>query len=278
MKTKKLFCKIGRFIVLALFMLNVILPLYWVIITSFKTHTEVINAQKITLYPHTFIIDNYISLFRDLNYGGFIKNSFIAAVISACIVIIFSLLGGYSLARFKFKGKNASVVMVLMTQMVPSLLVIIPLYLWLSKLGMINTHTGLIIYYTICNIPFCLLTMRSFFERIPYALEESTWIDGCTRLQGFTKIILPVMVPGIVASFAFAFISAWNELIGGTILLNTQDMWTIPVGLKSLVGKYEVIWEQLMAGCVLGLLPTAILFLFMQKYIVSGLTAGAVKE
>ena len=162
--------------------------------------------------------------------------------------------------------------------MVPSLLVIIPLYLFFAKMKLINSYLGLFIYYVIINLPFCVITMRSFFERIPYSLEESAWIDGCGRLQGIFHIILPAMLPAIVAVFAFAFIGAWNELIGATIFLNTKDMWTVPVGLKSLVGKNDVKWGLLMSGATLGLLPTGIMFFFMQKYIVSGLTSGAVKE
>lgn len=119
--------------------------------------------------------------------------------------------------------------------------------------------------------------MRSFFERIPYELEEAAYVDGCGRLKTLWKVVLPVMFSGIVAVFVFAFIGAWNELIAGTIFLNTPDMWTIPVGLKSLIGKYSVQWGALMAGGVLALLPTAIMFMFVQRYVVEGMTAGAVK-
>ena len=120
--------------------------------------------------------------------------------------------------------------------------------------------------------------MRSFFERIPYTLEEAATVDGCTKLQTLRKIVLPVMFPGIVAVFVFAFIGAWNELIAGTIFINTPNFWTIPIGLKSLIGKYDVKWGVLTAGGVLALLPTAIMFAVMQRFVVEGLTAGAVKE
>ena len=119
--------------------------------------------------------------------------------------------------------------------------------------------------------------MSCFFERIAFSLEEAAWLVGCRRMQSLRKIILPVMFPGIVAVFVFAFIGAWNELIAGTIFINTPDMWTIPVGLKSLIGKYNVQWGALMAGGILALLPTGIMFIFVQKYVVEGLTAGAVK-
>ncbi len=277
-KTKKKLAGVVRFVILTFFFLLVVLPIYWIVITSLKTHSEIVNAQAVTYYPHILTFQNYIDLFEQLNYGQFLTNSCIVSVTSALIVVILSLFGGYALARYEFKGKNTMVLFVLITQMVPSLLVIIPLYLFFAKMKLINSYLGLFIYYVIINLPFCVITMRSFFERIPYSLEESAWIDGCGRLQGIFHIILPAMLPAIVAVFAFAFIGAWNELIGATIFLNTKDMWTVPVGLKSLVGKNDVKWGLLMSGATLGLLPTGIMFFFMQKYIVSGLTSGAVKE
>lgn len=277
-KTKKKLAGVVRFVILTFFFLLVVLPIYWIVITSLKTHSEIVNAQAVTYYPHILTFQNYIDLFEQLNYGQFLTNSCIVSVTSALIVVFLSLFGGYALARYEFKGKNTMVLFVLITQMVPSLLVIIPLYLFFAKMKLINSYLGLFIYYVIINLPFCVITMRSFFERIPYSLEESAWIDGCGRLQGIFHIILPAMLPAIVAVFAFAFIGAWNELIGATIFLNTKDMWTVPVGLKSLVGKNDVKWGLLMSGATLGLLPTGIMFFFMQKYIVSGLTSGAVKE
>lgn len=266
-----------RFIILAFFLLFVILPVYWMVITSLKTNPEIINAQQLTYYPHTVTTENYTSLFNMLDYGVFLKNSVFITVATAVCVVILSIFGGYGLARFKFKGKSGVLLFFLLTQMIPSILVIIPLYIIFSNAGLINTHFALFIFYMITNLPFCVITMRSFFERIPYVLEEAAYVDGCTKMQTLGRIILPVMFPGIVAVFVFAFIGAWNELIAGTIFINTPDMWTIPVGLKSLIGKYSVQWGALMAGGVLALLPTAIMFIFVQKYVVEGLTSGAVK-
>lgn len=266
-----------RFVVLAFYLLLVILPIYWMLVTSFKENAEIINTQLITYWPQTFTTGNYEGLFGTMNYGVYLKNSLIVTIGTAIVVTILAIYGGYGLARFSFKGKGAAVLFLLITQMIPSILVIIPLYIVFSKLGLINTHTSLFIYYVVINLPFCVITMRSFFERIPYALEEAAFVDGCSRRQTLWKIVLPVMFPGIVAVFVFAFIGAWNELIAGTIFLNTQSMWTIPIGLKSFVGKYNVDWGSMMAGGALALLPTAIMFVFVQKYIVEGMTAGAVK-
>jgi multiple sugar transport system permease protein len=223
-------------------------------------------------------MENYVSLFKLYNYLGLLKNSLIVSVATGLCVTFLSILGGYSFARFKYRGKESLVIFFMVTQMIPGILVIIPLYVILSQVRLINTHTGLFIFYLISNLPFCVITMRSFFERIPASLEEAARVDGCTRLQSLWRIVIPAVFPGVVAVFVFAFIGAWNELIAGTIFINTPEMWTIPVGLKTLIGKYNVQWGALMAGAVLALLPTAIMFAAMQKFVVEGLTAGAVKE
>ncbi len=269
---------IGRTMVLAIFLLFVLLPIYWMTITSFKVNKEIINAQEITYFPRETTTDNYRQLFSIYDYGQMLKNSLVVSASTGFCVTMLSIFGGYGLARYRFKGKTGILLFFLVTQMIPGILVIIPLYVIFVKLNLVNTRLSLFIYYLITNLPFCIITMRSFFERIPYTLEEAAYVDGCTKLGSLFRIILPVMFPGIVAVFVFAFIGAWNELIAGTIFISTTNLWTIPVGLKSLIGKYDVRWGVLMAGGVLALIPTAVMFAVMQKFIVEGLTAGAVKE
>ncbi|MDT4762579.1 carbohydrate ABC transporter permease [Sphaerochaeta sp. PS] len=268
---------LGRTLILTFFLLLVVMPIYWMAITSFKTNTEIINAQEVTYYPHEFTTDNYSQLFRLYDYKGMLFNSLIVSISTGLSITMLSIFGGYGLARYAFRGKDSMLLFFLITQMIPGILVIIPLYVIFSKLGLINTRLSLFFFYLISNLPFCVITMRSFFERIPYSLEEAAYVDGCSKMGTLWKIILPVMFPGIVAVFVFAFIGAWNELIAGTIFINTSDLWTVPVGLKSLIGKYDVKWGVLMAGGMGALLPTAIMFAFMQKFVVEGLTAGAVK-
>ena len=267
-----------RVLVLVFFFLLVVLPIYWIVITSFKTSGEILDLNNITFFPKDFTLENYTGLFEQFHYGVLLKNSLLVSVASALVVTVFSMLGGYSLARYKFRGKQTVVLFFLITQMIPGILVIIPLYIIFSKLGMINTHIGLFIYYVTVNLPFCVITMRSFFERIPITLEEAAKVDGCTKMQSLFKIVFPIMFPGIVSVFVFGFIGAWNELIAGSIFISTPEMWTIPVGLKTLIGKYNVEWGLLMAGGVMALIPTALMFAVMQKFIVEGMTAGAVKE
>jgi ABC-type sugar transport system, permease component len=277
-QSKKIFLQTGKTIVLILYLAFVIFPIYWMIITSFKYNTEIINAQKLTYFPEQVTLENYGQLFAMYDYGNMLKNSLIISFSSGFCVTMLSIFGGYGLARYKFKTKTLLLLFFLVTQMIPGILVIIPLYIIFSKMNIVNTRLSLFIFYLISNLPFCVITMRSFFERIPYTLEEAATVDGCTKLQTLRKIVLPVMFPGIVAVFVFAFIGAWNELIAGTIFINTPNFWTIPIGLKSLIGKYDVKWGVLTAGGVLALLPTAIMFAVMQRFVVEGLTAGAVKE
>ena len=268
----------GRMLVLLFFLLLVILPIYWMISSSLKPANEIINAQKITYYPHEITGENYDQLFHLYNYRQMLANSLTISIATGFCITVLSIFGGYGLARYTFRGKDSMLLFFLATQMIPGILVIIPLYIIFSKMGIINTHFGLFLFYLITNLPFCVITMRSFFERIPYTLEEAAYVDGCTKMDSLFRIILPVMFPGIVAVFVFAFIGAWNELIAGTIFINTSNLWTVPVGLKSLIGKYDVKWGVLMAGGVGALVPTALMFAFMQKFVVEGLTAGAVKE
>jgi multiple sugar transport system permease protein len=277
-KTKRRLFGLGRALLLVFFLLLVVLPIYWMVITSFKTHKEIINAQEITYFPKDSTIENYVQLFKLYDYRGMLSNSLIVSTATGLCVTLLSIFGGYGLARYKFRGKDTMLLFFLVTQMIPGILVIIPLYVIFSKMGLINTRLGLFVFYLITNLPFCVITMRSFFERIPYTLEEAAYVDGCSKMASLVRVILPIMFPGIVAVFVFAFIGAWNELIAGTIFINTSGLWTVPVGLKSLIGKYDVKWGVLMAGGFCALLPTAIMFAFMQKYVVEGLTAGAVKE
>ena len=277
-KTKNAIGGTIRVLILIFFFLLVVLPIYWIVVTSFKSSGEILDLNNITYFPEAFTWKNYTDLFEQFNYGVLLKNSLLVSVASALVVTVFSMLGGYSLARYKFKGKQTIILFFLVTQMIPGILVIIPLYIIFSKMGLINTHIGLFIFYVTANLPFCVITMRSFFERIPVTLEEAARVDGCTKMQSLFKIVFPIMFPGIVSVFVFGFIGAWNVLIAGSIFISTPEMWTIPVGLKTLIGKYNVEWGLLMAGGVMALLPTAVMFAAMQKFIVEGMTAGAVKE
>lgn len=276
-KTKKKLMNILRFVILAFFLLAVLAPLYWLFITSFKTNTE-INSLEITYWPHTFTMDNYQKLFDVTDFGVYMKNSLIVTLATSVIVLLLSISGGYALARYEFKGKKAVLLVFLISQMIPTILLFIPMFVIFGRLKLNNTLQSLIILYTVFNTPFCLVTLRGFFERIPTSLEEAAWMDGCNKIQSLVKVVIPVLFPGIVATFVFAFTGAWNELLAGIMFINSNSLKTIPVAINAFIGKYSIDWGQMSAACMIALIPTVIFFAVVQKYIVQGLTQGAVKE
>jgi multiple sugar transport system permease protein len=269
--------KLSRRIILLVFLVIVLVPFFWMLVTSLK-HQQEIYGSQLTLWPKDLTFDNYLSAFTDADFGLYFLNSLTVTLVSSVTVLIISVLGGYSLARFQFKGKNVTLIAFLVTQMVPTMIMIVPLFILFSKIGLINHLASLIILYTVINIPFCLLTMSSFFQRIPVTLEEAAIIDGCNRFQSVYKVILPVMLPGVIATFVFAFTGAWNELFFGIMFLNGGTSATIPVALNNFVQKFDVNWGQMTAWGIISLIPVAIMFMFIQKYIVTGLTQGSVKE
>ena len=271
-KQKRLIVGLVRFLILTLFLLAVLAPLYWLLVTSFKTSGE-INSLQVTYWPQQVTLENYQKLFQVTNFGTYMKNSLIVTFSSSLLVLAFSLCGGYALARYQFRGKKAVLIAFLVSQMIPTILLFIPMFLIFGKLNLINTLQSLVILYTVFNTPFCLITLRGFFERIPVSLEEAALVDGCNKLQAMTKIIMPVLFPGIVATFVFAFTGAWNELLAGIMFINSNS-----VAINAFIGKYSIDLGQMSAACIIALIPTTIFFAVVQRYIVQGLTQGAVKE
>jgi multiple sugar transport system permease protein len=246
------------------------------LVTSLKDRQEIYSG-KLTLWPQNLTFSNYIDTFQNSSFPLYFMNSFIVSMSSSILVLFVSILGGYSMARYSFRGKKLFLISFLATQMIPVMVILVPLFITFSQLHLLNKLPSLIITYTAMNIPFCLLTMSSFFQRIPVSLEEAALIDGCNKFQTMTKIILPIMRPGIVATLVFAFTGAWNDLFFGVMFTNSESTKTVPVGLSSFVQKFDINWGQMSAAGILSLIPVVIMFAFAQKYIVSGLTEGAVK-
>lgn len=261
---------------LSIFLAITIFPLYWIIITSFKTQKDIFSLP-IQYWPKEFTLDNYIQIFKISHFQTYIFNSFLVSIVASFIVLIISLLGGYVLARFKFKGKGQVMGGFLITQMVPIFIGMAPLYMMMSNMQLINHLFSLMLIYTVMLLPFCTIIMVGFFQRIPASLEEAAMIDGCSRISALFKVIVPVMLPGIIATFIFAFVQCWNELIMAVMFIDEESVKTIPVAMNSFIKKYDIEWGAMSAGTVLSVIPTMILFAFCQKYLVNGLTQGAVK-
>ena len=265
-----------RYFLMVVFFIFMTFPIIWIFLTSVKSVKEIVTIP-ITYFPKHFTLENYANILKTTNFPVYFKNSVIVGTTASIGTLIISLFAGYSLARFKFAGKKLTLFLFLATQMVPVAAIIVPIFMLFSKLGLINNLLGLIIIYIVLNIPFCTMMIRGFFEKIPYTLEEAAMIDGCSRIQALIKIILPVMKPGIIATFVFAFMGAWNELFFNTLFISREALKTLPTGINAFIGKYDIDWGMMTAGSVIALIPIFIMFGVIQKYLVGGLTDGAVK-
>jgi multiple sugar transport system permease protein len=265
-----------RILLLILFAVYVIIPIYWTLVTSFKTPADQ-RALDIQYIPRAPTLENYQKLWNGTLYPVYMKNTLAVSVVSALAVLFVAVTGGYGLARYRFKSKPFVLVAFLISQMIPITLLLIPMYVIMGSLKLTDTLGSLIILYIVLNVPFCVITMQGFFANIPFTIEEAAQIDGCNRVQLLLRIVLPIMLPAIIAVFIFAFIGAWNDLLGAVMFINTEAKKTIPVGLNGYITQFAVDWGQMSAGVILALIPTAVLFAVAQRFIVDGLTAGAVK-
>ena len=273
---QKVFGGIGLYLAVFAYVAFALLPIYWTIKIS-VTPENLLYSEGIKLWPSRMTLANYQSVLQATDFPQFFLNSMIVSFISSFIVTIVASASGYALSRFRFAGKTLVSMLLLMTQTFPLVMVIPPIYRIMGQLQLTDNLYSLIIIYTAFNIAFATFLMQSFFDGVPRELEEAAMIDGCTRLQALRRIILPLTLPGMGATVAFVFTAAWGELLFALMLINSDSEKTFSVGLLTFVGKFAVDWGQMMAASVMALIPVCLFFLFLQRYLVTGLTAGAVK-
>jgi multiple sugar transport system permease protein len=264
-----------KFTILSFWFIFTVFPLYWMGLTSIRPTREV--TQKIYYPKSNSTLDSYRTLFSQYAFGTYLMNSLLVALASAAFVIFVGLLGAYALARYKFKGKQQIMLVFLVTQMIPALIALAPLYLLLSKVGLLNSLIGLTICYVGGMVPFATIMLRGFLQRIPPELDEAALIDGCNRFTALFRVVFPVALPGIAATFIFAFVQCWNELFLAMILIDSDGNKTFPVAMRSFIGAYYIEWGGLAASVMIGIIPTVVIFALMSKFMISGLTAGIVK-
>jgi multiple sugar transport system permease protein len=251
-------------------------PLYWLLKVA-VTPNDLLYSEGVRMWPSATTFEHFSFVIAHSAFPTFFKNSLIVAGSTALVVTIIASLSGYALSRFSFKAKYWIVGLMLLTQMFPLVMLVAPIFKMLSPLGLTNSLTGLVIVYSAFNVPFATFLMQSFFDGIPKDLEEAAMIDGATQFVAFRQIILPLTLPGIAATLGFVFTAAWSELLFALMLISGNDAATFPVGLLSFVSKFSVNFGQMMAAGVLALIPACLFFLLIQRYLVQGLTAGAVK-
>jgi multiple sugar transport system permease protein len=258
------------YIVFALF------PLYWLLKVA-VTPNDLLYSEGVRMWPSTTTFEHFDFVLRHSAFPTFFRNSVIVAGSTALVVTLVASLSGYALSRFSFRAKYWLVALMLITQMFPLVMLVAPIFKILSPLGLTNSLTGLVIVYSAFNVPFATFLMQSFFDGIPKDLEEAAKIDGATQFKAFRQIILPLTLPGVAATLGFVFTAAWSELLFALMLISGSDSATFPVGLLTFVSKFSVDFGQMMAAGVLALIPACLFFLMIQRYLVQGLTAGAVK-
>jgi len=266
----------GKYLALGLYVAFALFPLYWLAKIA-VTPDKLIFSEGTALVPSTFTFENFHTVLLQTDFLAYFRNSLIVSLGTAAITTMIAAAAGYAFSRFDFRGKRLIIALMLITQMFPLLMIIAPIYKIVATLGLLNSLTSLIIVYTAFNIPFATFLMQSFFDGIPKDLEEAGMIDGCTRFEALRKIVLPLTLPGLGATLGFIFTAAWSELLFALMLINSNDAMTFPVGLLTFVSKFSVDWGQMMAAGVLALVPSCLFFIFIQRYLVQGLTTGAVK-
>ena len=262
--------------VLSFLLVLVLFPFYWMTITSFKTEDQMRSLDSM-FWPSPFVLDNYVQLLTRTEFTAWFGNSAVVAVSSTLAATAIGTIGAYALARLKFRGRAFMSSAVLITYLVPPAILFIPLYAQIRMLGLSDSLAGLIAAYPSFTVPFVAWLLMGYFESIPVELEEAAMIDGATRFGAFRWVILPLAGPGILAAALYAFTQAWNEFLYALVFITNVKLRTLPVGLSGFITGDVYGWGYLMAGAVLTTLPVIAVYIYLQKYMVEGLTAGSVK-
>lgn len=261
---------------LTLWLLITVFPLYWIFVSSLKSPAD-IAAYPVEYIPSRPTIENYVSLFSKSDFGQNMLSSLIVATVAGLAATAIATLSAYVLSRFQFRARGLVVMAFLVTQMIPAFIALGPLYQLMVVLDLVDNRGGLMLVYVAVCIPFSTIMLKGFFDNIPNDLDEAAMIDGCSRLTALVRIILPVMLPGLAATFIFNFVNSWNELFLSVTLIHSSDKRTIPTALNGFITSFNIEWGPLSAAAVLTVIPTMILFGIASKWIVAGLTAGATK-
>ena len=266
---------------LFLAMLVICLPGLWIVLSSLRPTVEILAKPPVWI-PQDISLDAYVAMFSGIGKGGipvldYFRNSLIISVTSTVIAIVIGMAGGYAFARYRFKGKSAMFLGLMLTRTVPGIALSLPLFFIYARLDIIDTHFGLILAYVALNVPFTIWLIDGFFRQVPKDLAEAAQIDGCTRWQAFWQVEFPLAGPGIASAGIFAFLTSWNEFALASQLTRSVNSKTLPVGLLDYTAEFTIDWRGMCALAVVMIIPALLLTFIVQKHLVGGLTSGAVK-
>lgn len=252
------------------------LPFWWVVSGSIKLPAEILSRTP-TMVPQSFTLQHYEKLLRSSAYGAYLWNSVVVSTLSTVLTILLALPAAYGFYRLKFPGRETLFRLILVGYAFPSITVLIPLFGLFAKLGLVDSPVALVVVNVALTLPFSIWMLRSFLASVPVEIEEAAVMDGAGPLTVLTKIMAPLVTPGIASVAVFAFVSAWTEYLFASVLIISDAKRTIPVGFAGIIGQYQIDWGLLLAGATLALLPVLALFALIGRYFVAGLTSGAVK-
>jgi ABC-type glycerol-3-phosphate transport system permease component len=267
---------IALWLALAVALVVVLFPLYWMVNTSLKPNEEIFQSPP-SFVSAQWSLQAYGEVFRTRPIARYLLNSIIVSAGATILSVSLAALAAYGFTRFFIRGANVFLVFLLFTKMLPETLLVVPYFQLMSTLGLIDTYLALILAYSSFALPFSVWMLIGFFRTIPREIDEAAIIDGASRLETFWRVVLPLSRPGLAAVALFTFIIAWNSYVWALVLTTKPDMFVISVGVTNLVGEYRVQWNELMAASVIGALPVVVLYMFLNKHLVSAITAGAVK-
>ncbi|MEU3053013.1 carbohydrate ABC transporter permease [Streptomyces griseus] len=256
--------------------LVMVFPVYWLVISALRPNREIRSYDQ-TLWPTSITFDNFVRATEQPNFATAIQSSLIVAVTAVVGGMIIATLAALAIGRFRFFGRKALVLIMILVQMLPPTAMLIPIYAQLNAMGGIDEYWGLIVVYLVSTLPFATIMIRGFVVNIPVELEESAMVDGCTRFQAFRRVIFPLLAPGLAAASIFALVNAWNEYLFAYILINDNSKYTLNVWLMTFTTERGTDYGALMAASTMIAIPVVVFFMIIQKKMAAGLTSGAVK-
>ena len=273
---QKLTNQIIIYIVLSIFVLILAFPLIWMLSVSLKPTVETFSLPP-KLIPSSIYFDGYIKILNNDQYRRFLLNSYLLGLVVTGLSVLIGTLAAYGFSRYKFFGDRIAKLFVITTQMVPTITLLIPLFGVIVWLKLYDSIWGLILTYLTFSLPYAVIMMNGYLDTIPKDFDEAATIDGCTPIGVLFKVLLPVAAPGIISTAVYTFLLAWNEFLFALALTRSIEMRTVPVGISMMVGEFGLKWDEMMAFSVIGSLPVLILFMSVQRFVISGLSAGGVK-
>ena len=268
--------RIASYVVLTVFTLFSIYPVLRVISISLRPGDRLLSKSLAIIPPHA-TLEWYVRLFTREPFLRWMANSLVISLAVTVVGVALAATAGYAFSRYKFRGRNAALLGIITTQMFPVTMLLLPLFIMLIKLGLYDSYLGLIVAYSATALPFTIWQMKGYYDTIPYSLEEAAMIDGAGPFYSFYRIILPLALPALAITALFSFMSAWSEYLVAAVLIQNQDLFTLPLGLKLFQSNMEVAWGLYSAGAVVVSIPVVVLFMLLSRWLISGLTLGSVK-